>query len=234
MVSATDPSVDRPSYTQYAAEEFDPDRFLDERVEKYLVKNSFIFLPFNAGPRICLGQQVRSFFTLPYLFWRDYCCQYAYNEMSFMLVRLMQSFSSISLELDSFPPGSLPPEEFKLAPGRKGIDKIWLKLALGLYIAVCVIIHTGLRTIHPKLSFRVDSGSRCRRLITHDAFGSVSATMTQQDKLRAGESEGKQERLNKTVTIFPFIYVNIRSKSSGIWSFQDNSMSLHGNDIIPR
>lgn len=42
------------------AEEFDPDRFLDERVKKYLVKNSFIFLPFNAGPRICLGQQVRN------------------------------------------------------------------------------------------------------------------------------------------------------------------------------
>ncbi len=43
----------------FAAEEFDPDRFLDERVKKYLIKNSFIFLPFNAGPRICLGQQVR-------------------------------------------------------------------------------------------------------------------------------------------------------------------------------
>ena len=37
---------------------FDPDRFLDERVQKYLVPNPFIFLPFNAGPRICLGQQV--------------------------------------------------------------------------------------------------------------------------------------------------------------------------------
>lgn len=40
------------------AEEFDPDRFLDERVQKYLTHNPFIFLPFNAGPRICLGQQV--------------------------------------------------------------------------------------------------------------------------------------------------------------------------------
>lgn len=99
------------------AEEFDPDRFLDERVKKYLVKNSFIFLPFNAGPRICLGQQ------------------YAYNEMSFMLVRLMQNFSSISLELDAFPPGTLPPEEFKLAPGRKGIDKVWPKVTLTLYLA---------------------------------------------------------------------------------------------------
>ena len=41
------------------AEEFDPDRFLDARLQKYLSKNPFIFLPFNAGPRICLGQQVQ-------------------------------------------------------------------------------------------------------------------------------------------------------------------------------
>ena len=38
---------------------FDPDRFLDERLNKYFTGNPFIFLPFNAGPRICLGQQVR-------------------------------------------------------------------------------------------------------------------------------------------------------------------------------
>ena len=37
---------------------FDPDRFIDERLGKYLIPNPFIFLPFNAGPRICLGQQV--------------------------------------------------------------------------------------------------------------------------------------------------------------------------------
>lgn len=40
------------------ADEFDPDRFLDERLHKYLTPKPFIFLPFNAGPRICLGQQV--------------------------------------------------------------------------------------------------------------------------------------------------------------------------------
>ncbi|KAI6099109.1 cytochrome P450 [Pisolithus sp. B1] len=55
------------------AEIFDPDRFIDERL-KYLTSNPFIFLPFNAGPRICLGQQ------------------FAYNEMSFFLVRLLQTF----------------------------------------------------------------------------------------------------------------------------------------------
>ena len=40
---------------------FDPDRFLDYRVQRYLTPNPFIFCPFNAGPRICLGQQVCSF-----------------------------------------------------------------------------------------------------------------------------------------------------------------------------
>ena len=44
--------------TTILADEFDPDRFLDDRLKKYLIKNPFIFLPFNAGPRICLGQQV--------------------------------------------------------------------------------------------------------------------------------------------------------------------------------
>ncbi|KIJ34667.1 hypothetical protein M422DRAFT_233351 [Sphaerobolus stellatus SS14] len=34
------------------ADIFDPDRFLDERVKKYLTPNPFIFVPFNAGPRI--------------------------------------------------------------------------------------------------------------------------------------------------------------------------------------
>jgi cytochrome P450 len=59
--------------------EFDPDRWLDERVKKYLIPNPYIFLPFNAGPRICLGQQ------------------FAYNEMSFMVIRLLQNFFTITL-----------------------------------------------------------------------------------------------------------------------------------------
>jgi hypothetical protein len=56
--------------------------------------------------------------------------------MSLLLVRLMQNFSSISLELDAYPPGTLPPEEFKLASGRKAIDKVWPKSNLTLYLAV--------------------------------------------------------------------------------------------------
>jgi hypothetical protein len=40
------------------AKEFDPERWIDERKQRY-IDNPFIFVPFNAGPRICLGQQVR-------------------------------------------------------------------------------------------------------------------------------------------------------------------------------
>ncbi|KAK0200216.1 cytochrome P450 [Desarmillaria ectypa] len=47
--------------------EFDPDRFLDQRLHKYLTPNPYIFVPFNAGPRICLGQQVRTL-SLEFMF----------------------------------------------------------------------------------------------------------------------------------------------------------------------
>ncbi|KAI0677048.1 cytochrome P450 monooxygenase pc-3 [Trametes maxima] len=99
------------------ADEFDPERFLDDReVGKYLVSNPFIFLPFNGGPRICLGQQ------------------FAYNEMSFFMIRLLQNFSSVSLDLTAQPPESLPPAEWKDAPGRKGKEQIFPKSHFTLYV----------------------------------------------------------------------------------------------------
>ncbi|KAJ3889160.1 cytochrome P450 monooxygenase pc-1 [Lentinula edodes] len=105
------------------AEVFDPDRFLDERLKKYLTPRPFIFLAFNAGPRICLGQQ------------------FAYNEMSFFLVRLIQNFTSFTHFPELCPPefqyNSYPilsyPSEWKSFPGRKGIDKFFPKLTLTMY-----------------------------------------------------------------------------------------------------
>ncbi|KAL1693554.1 cytochrome P450 [Schizophyllum commune] len=94
------------------AEEFDPDRFLDERLHKYLTPNPFIFLPFNGGPRICLGQQ------------------FAYNEISFFLVRLLQNFSGIRLALGAQPPKSLAPEEWLEGEGRKTKEKVRLQTHL--------------------------------------------------------------------------------------------------------
>ncbi|PCH39905.1 cytochrome P450 monooxygenase pc-1 [Wolfiporia cocos MD-104 SS10] len=88
------------------AELFDPDRFLDDRVQKYLVPNPFSFIPFNAGPRICLGQQ------------------FAYNEMSFFLVRFLQAFDRIELAPDAQPAGTLPPDSWITSDGRKRIERI--------------------------------------------------------------------------------------------------------------
>ncbi|KAJ7499680.1 cytochrome P450 monooxygenase pc-2 [Mycena latifolia] len=94
---------------------FDPDRFLDERVRKYLTPNPFIFLPFNAGPRICLGQQ------------------FAYNEASFFLVRLLQNFCGFSLASDAQPQSTQPPASWKECKGRKATEKIMLGLHLTMY-----------------------------------------------------------------------------------------------------
>ncbi|KAH9930605.1 cytochrome P450 monooxygenase pc-2 [Fomitopsis serialis] len=105
----------REEYWGPDAQEYDPDRFLDERVNKYLTPNPFIFLPFNAGPRICLGQQ------------------FAYNEMSFFLIKLLQRFSTMELAPDAAPPNTLPPKEWARAPGRKGKEKVWPKSHLTLY-----------------------------------------------------------------------------------------------------
>ncbi|KAG6898455.1 hypothetical protein C0993_006789 [Termitomyces sp. T159_Od127] len=100
------------------ADEFDPDRFLDARLKKYLLSNSFIFLPFNAGPRICLGQQ------------------FAYNEISFMLIRFMQQFTSVSLDEAASPPQAKPPAHWAEGVGRKAIEKVYLKSHLTMYARV--------------------------------------------------------------------------------------------------
>lgn len=92
------------------AEVFDPDRFLDERT-KYHTKNPFIFVPFNAGPRICLGQQ------------------FAYNQMSYFLVRFLQNFSSIALAEDV---QTMPPVGW--AEGSNAQEKVIIKHHLTLYV----------------------------------------------------------------------------------------------------
>ncbi|KAG0701642.1 cytochrome P450 [Suillus ampliporus] len=95
--------------------EFDPDRWLDERMKKYLIPNPYIFLPFNAGPRICLGQQ------------------FAYNEMSFMLIRLLQSFSMITLSSESQEPAMRPPAWWAEKDGRQAFERFRPRNHLTLY-----------------------------------------------------------------------------------------------------
>ncbi|KAK0455744.1 cytochrome P450 monooxygenase pc-3 [Desarmillaria tabescens] len=97
------------------AQLFDPDRFLDDRMQRYLTGNPFIFLPFNAGPRICLGQQ------------------FAYHEVSFFLVRLLQSFSEIRLNTEAQPAECRPPQSWKEESSIKAREKVMLKTHLTLY-----------------------------------------------------------------------------------------------------
>ena len=124
------------------AQEYDPDRFLDDRVNKYLTPNPFIFLPFNAGPRICLGQQVRPHVVALCLLLTSmgWALQFAYNEMSFFLIKLLQRFSTMELAPDAAPPGSLPPKEWTNAPGRKSKERFWPKSHLTLYSIVRPVI----------------------------------------------------------------------------------------------
>ena len=95
--------------------EFDPERFLDAR-HKDVSKNPFNFLPFNAGPRICLGQQ------------------FAYHEVSFFLIRLLQQFSAITHDLEAQPPEHRPPAAWKGAEGPKGRDKIRMKTTVTMSV----------------------------------------------------------------------------------------------------
>jgi cytochrome P450 len=124
----------------FIADEFDPDRFLDERLHKYLTPNPFIFVPFNAGPRICLGQQVNSPPSSPSFHAGLICVsiQFAYNETSFFLIRLLQQFSAVSLVPEAQSPEARPPKEWALEPGRKGKEKVRIKSNLTMSVMVSV------------------------------------------------------------------------------------------------
>lgn len=96
---------------------FDPERWLDERHKKYYLANPFIFLPFHGGPRICLGQQ------------------FAINEASFFVIRLLQAFDDIQFSPESFPPGSLPPAEWReKGRMRKPVEKVQPKAHLTMFL----------------------------------------------------------------------------------------------------
>ncbi|KAJ3512593.1 hypothetical protein NLJ89_g3431 [Agrocybe chaxingu] len=98
------------------ADDFDPDRWIDpERIAKF-VANPAMFTPFSAGPRICIGQN------------------YAYNEMSYFLVRLLQRFDRFTLASEVQPPESLPPKEWQNRKGRQAYERIWPSAAMTLYV----------------------------------------------------------------------------------------------------
>ncbi|KAI0929042.1 hypothetical protein AcW2_004858 [Taiwanofungus camphoratus] len=68
------------------------------------------------GPRICLGQQ------------------FACNEISFFPIKLLQRLSGIELDHTAQPPDSLPPKDWASASGRKGMEQIFPKVHLTMYV----------------------------------------------------------------------------------------------------
>jgi cytochrome P450 len=98
--------------------EFDPDRFLDERLQKYLTPNPSIFVPFNGGPRLCLGRE------------------FAYNQMTIFLIRLFQTFDNILPAPHAQPTWSRPPLSWKSPENsgkRKSKEEFWPKHHLTMY-----------------------------------------------------------------------------------------------------
>ena len=69
------------------------------------------------------------------------CSQFAYNEISFMLVRLLQRFSSIKLRQDAHPESVAPPGVERSPYAVDGCERVWMrshltayaKVSLGLY-----------------------------------------------------------------------------------------------------
>lgn len=64
--------------------------------------------------------------------------QFAYNEMSFMVIRLLQAFTSVEHDLSSTPPEGHPPAEWAKATGRKATEKVFPKMHLTMYTNVSV------------------------------------------------------------------------------------------------
>lgn len=66
--------------------------------------------------------------------------------MSYMLIRLLQNFSSISLDFDAQPPESRPPASWANGTGRKAIEKFWPKAHLTMYsnVRLLFIYHHNL------------------------------------------------------------------------------------------
>ncbi|KAJ4000449.1 cytochrome P450 [Lentinula boryana] len=82
-----------------------------------MIKDPFIFLPFHAGPRVCLGQN------------------FALNEASYFLVLLLQRFKSFELAEDSMPEGSSPPLHWKKRrSGRQRYERIWPKSSVTTFV----------------------------------------------------------------------------------------------------
>ena len=59
--------------------------------------------------------------------------QFAYNEVSYFLIRLLQSIDGVSLDMEM---QRLPPADWAQAKGRKALEKVLLRAHLTMYVEV--------------------------------------------------------------------------------------------------
>lgn len=89
--------------------------------------------------------------------------QFAYNEASFVIVRLLQTFESFSVaQAEAAPAGSLPPASWKSMEDRRGVEECIPQSAMTLYAKVGLCI--CLVDMEADCPCRADSGSECTQL----------------------------------------------------------------------
>ena len=59
--------------------------------------------------------------------------QFAYDEVSYFLIRLLQSIDGVSLDMEM---QRLPPADWAQAKGRKALEKVLLRSHLTMYVEV--------------------------------------------------------------------------------------------------
>jgi hypothetical protein len=98
--------------------------------------------------------------------------QFALNEASFFLIRLLQHYDSFELALDAQPKGSLPPAEWAhVKEGRSSVEKVWYQNSVTMYIRVRLHFQTILTALTEQVGWPLDqTSSRSVRLwgvLTH-------------------------------------------------------------------
>ncbi|EMD41297.1 hypothetical protein CERSUDRAFT_109895 [Gelatoporia subvermispora B] len=98
------------------AEEFKPERWFDPQLAARLAERPSMYIPFLQGPRVCPGKD------------------FALQEATYMLARLLQRFSSIELVPEALPKGAAPPPHWKQGKGRQTIEKCWPATAFTIFV----------------------------------------------------------------------------------------------------
>ena len=64
-----------------------------------------------------------------------------------MLIRLLQSFASVTLNTAAQPPDTVPPAAWAGAAGRKGIERVWPQSHLTIFARVRVVFAFSLLVV---------------------------------------------------------------------------------------